>query len=109
MEQDLSNCSSSEPFALRVVGDDMAPEFTDGHILIVDPGGRVRSGCFVIARVDGQMIFRQLEIDEDCYTLRTIDDQAERINLPNGTSDLVGVISQRTGRRRSEHKRYDLD
>ena len=30
MDQDLSNCSASEPFALRVIGDEMAPEFTDG-------------------------------------------------------------------------------
>lgn len=109
MEQDLSNCSSSEPFALRVVGDDMAPEFTDGHIIIIDPGGRVRSGCFVVAKVDDQMIFRQLEIANGQYTLRTINDQAQRIPLSNGSSDLVGVVSQRTGRRRSEHKRYDLD
>lgn len=109
MEQDLSNCSSSEPFALRVIGDDMAPEFTDGHILIVDPGGRVKSGCFVIARVNEEMIFRQLEVSEDSYSLRTLDDTAERIELPNGSADIVGVVSQRTGKRRSEHKRYDLE
>ncbi len=34
------HCGASEPFALRVMGDDMAPEFRDGHIIIVDPGGR---------------------------------------------------------------------
>ena len=109
MNEDLSNCSSSEPFALRVIGNEMAPEFTDGHILIVDPGGRVRSGCYVIARVNEEMIFRQLEITDGEYLLRTIDDQAKRISLANGATDLVGVVSQRTGRRRSEHKRYDLD
>ncbi len=109
MNEDLSNCSSSEPCALRVIGDEMAPEFVDGHILIVDPGGRVRSGCYVIAKVDDEMIFRQLEIAEGQYSLRTIDDQAARIPLANGSADLVGVVSQRTGKRRSEHKRYDLD
>ncbi len=109
MNEDLSNCSSSEPFALRVIGDEMAPEFVDGHILIVDPGGRVRSGCYVIAKVDDEMIFRQLEISDGQYSLRTIDDQAARIPLMNGSADLVGVVSQRTGKRRSEHKRYDLD
>ncbi len=51
---DLSNCTASEPFALRVIGDDMAPEFVDGF------------------------------------------------------DDIVGVISQRSGKRRSEHKRYDV-
>ncbi|MCP4469593.1 MAG: hypothetical protein GY815_02715 [Gammaproteobacteria bacterium] len=33
-------CSASEPFASCVLSDDMAPEFRDGHIIIVDPGGR---------------------------------------------------------------------
>jgi len=50
---DLSNCSSSEPFALRVVGDDMAPEFVDGHVIIVDPGGKISPGCYVVARHQG--------------------------------------------------------
>ena len=36
---DLANCSASEPFALRVIGNDMSPEFEDGHVIIVDPGG----------------------------------------------------------------------
>ena len=57
---DLGNCSASEPFALRVIGDDMLPEFKDGHIIIIDPGGRVTSGCYVIAKLKGEMIFRQL-------------------------------------------------
>ena len=35
LSNDLSNCSASEPFALRVIGDDMAPEFIDGNIIIV--------------------------------------------------------------------------
>ena len=60
MNQDLSNCSASEPFALRVIGDDMAPEFVDGHIIVIDPGGRLSSGCYVVANHRGQMIFRQL-------------------------------------------------
>ena len=51
IDTDLSNCSASEPFALRVVGDEMAPEFEDGHIIIVDPGGQVRSGGMPVYKI----------------------------------------------------------
>ena len=107
MSQDLSNCSASEPFALRVIGDDMAPEFVDGHIIVIDPGGRVSNGCYVIANHQQQMIFRRLVIDDRGYRL-----VAARAGLPeiriDGIADIVGVVSQRSGKRRSEHKRYDV-
>ena len=105
---DLGNCSASEPFALRVIGDDMAPEFLDGHIVIVDPGGRVLSGCFIIARLDGEMIFRQLIIEGESLRLRALRADIVDVPLPGGLADIVGVVSQRAGRRRSEHKRYDV-
>jgi DNA polymerase V len=105
---DLSNCSASEPFALRVIGDEMAPEFLDGHIIIVDPGGRVTSGCYVIARLGAEMIFRQLQIDDDRWLLHALGPAIDEIPLVNELADIVGVISQRSGKRRSEHKRYDV-
>ncbi len=46
-------CSTLEPYALRVLGDSMEPEFPEGCVVIVDPGhvprdgaicGKVRSG-----------------------------------------------------------------
>jgi SOS-response transcriptional repressor LexA len=105
---DLGNCSASEPFALQVIGDDMAPEFRDGHIIIVDPGGRLVSGCYVIAKYRDEMIFRQLRIDGDSWILQAPDSGIAEITLPNSAADIVGVISQRSGKRRSEHKRYDV-
>ena len=48
---EYSQCGAAEPFALRVIGNDMAPEFCDGNIVVVDPGGRVKHGCFVIAEL----------------------------------------------------------
>lgn len=105
---ELSNCSANEPFALRVIGDDMAPEFVDGNIIIIDPGGKLRSGCYVVARQQDEMIFRQLFIEQGVYTLRALDTSLAEITLPKGVEDIVGVISQRSGKRRSEHKRYDL-
>ena len=105
---DLSNCSASEPFALRVIGDDMAPEFVDGNIIIIDPGGKLAPGCYVVARHQGEMIFRQLFIEQGVYSLRALDVSQAEISLPKGVEDIVGVISQRSGKRRSEHKRYDV-
>jgi SOS-response transcriptional repressor LexA len=93
---------------LRVVGDDMAPEFVDGHVIIVDPGGKISTGCYVVARHQGEMIFRQLVINQDDYGLRALDTKLPEISLANGLNDIVGVISQRSGKRRSEHKRYDV-
>ena len=57
---DMGGCSGSEPFALRVLGDSMTPEFEDGAIIIIDPAGVVESGCYVLALHDGEYIFRQL-------------------------------------------------
>jgi len=107
MNEDLSNCSASEPFALRVIGDDMAPEFVDGHIIVIDPGGKLKSGCYVIANHDGAMIFRQLIIDGAQYRLTAANTDLPEILL-GGIDDIVGVVSQRAGKRRSEHKRYDV-
>ena len=108
MNQDLSNCSASEPFALRVIGDDMAPEFIDGHIIVIDPGGRLSSGCFVVANHGGEMIFRRLVIDDGGYRLVALKPDIPEIRLDNGADDIVGVVSQRAGKRRREHKRYDV-
>jgi SOS-response transcriptional repressor LexA len=106
---DLGNCSASEPFALRVIGDDMLPEFKDGHIIIIDPGGRVTSGCYVIAKLQDEMIFRQLIAAEDGWLLHALDARIVDIPLVGDIVDhIVGVVSQRSGKRRSEHKRYDV-
>jgi hypothetical protein len=57
---DESACSGHESFALRVLGHDMAPEFADGDIIIVEPDGVAKDGSFVLAWWDGQWLFRQL-------------------------------------------------
>ena len=106
-DQELTNCGASEPFALRVIGDDMSPEFQDGHIIVIDPGGCVKNECYVVANTNDEFIFRQLFIVNDQYLLRAIQPGLEEITLPNGLQDIVGVVSQRSGRRRKEHKRYD--
>ena len=43
-------CSGGESFALRVLGDDMAPEFNEGEIIIIEPDGALKDGFFVLAQ-----------------------------------------------------------
>ena len=107
MSDDLSNCGASEPFALRVIGDDMAPEFVDGHIVVVDPGGRISSGCYVVAKYAGEAVLRRLSVDGGRYRLTALKAGVAEIELTD-LGAIAGVVSQRAGRRRSEHKRYDV-
>ena len=107
-DTEMSSCGASEPFALQVLGNDMLPEFEEGHVIVIDPGGTVRHECYVVANPNDEFIFRQLHIDGDQYVLRATQPGFDEIPLPNGIKDIVGVVSQRSGRRRSEHKRYDV-
>ena len=50
-----AGCSGGESFALRVLGDDMAPEFNEGDIIIVEPDGALKDGSFVLAQCAGRM------------------------------------------------------
>ena len=103
-----SQCGASEPFALRVIGDDMSPEFVDGHIVVVDPGGLVKSGGFVIARTGDETVLRQIRIDGNEYYLSALNSDSPESVLSGGLNNIVGVVSQRAGKRRSERKRYDV-
>jgi len=92
-----------EPFALRVIGDSMAPEFRDGCIIIIDPEGVVNDGSYVLVRHNDEYIFRQLVFGEGCYHLRALEDGHETITIPN-LGPVEGVIIQQGGRRRADRR-----
>lgn len=102
---DHGGCANSEPFALRVVGDSMEPEFRDGHIIIIDSAAKVESGCYVLATVNEEYIFRQLIIKDDHYVLKALNKGYEEIEV-SGIDAIRGVVVQRAGARRKEHKHY---
>ena len=56
MPPDESSCSAREIYALRALGDSMAPEFQHGTVLIIDPEATVKDGSYVIAKVDEEYI-----------------------------------------------------
>ncbi len=102
---EVSGCATAEPFALRVIGDSMAPEFNDGHIVIVDPVMAPASGAFVIADYDGETIFRQYLVQDGRTFLKPLNDAYPTVEVVAALR-VRGVVVQRAGRRRSEHKHY---
>ena len=99
------NSCGGEPFALRVIGDTMAPEFMDGAIIVIDPSGVVKDGSYVLARHNDEYIFRQLIYGEGVYYLKTLAEGHDPIEIP----DLVaveGVIIQQGARRKADRKHY---
>ncbi|MCK5719107.1 MAG: S24 family peptidase [Thiomargarita sp.] len=102
----MDSCAESEPFALRVLGDSMIPEFKEGHIIIIEPNGIVKNGSYVFAVYDDEYIFRQLVIDDNGkYFLKSLNDKYPTLKIP-GLEAVKGVITQRSGTRRKEHKHY---
>jgi DNA polymerase V len=98
-------CSGGESFALRVLGDDMAPEFVEGEIIIVEPDGALKDGSFVLARHAEEWIFRQLRRRGESWVMCALNpactDHAE-LPLPD-LSAVHGVVIQKAvpGRRKS--------
>lgn len=106
-EMQPTTCTEAEPFALRVTDDSMAPEFREGCVILVDPTGRATDGAFVLAEVDERYVFRRLRETAAGVALEPINPAYPRIQLSRGMAAVKGVIVQRAGTRRREHKRYD--
>ena len=103
-----SSCSESEPYALRVLGDSMMPEFKEGVVIIIDPAGAIRDGSYVIAVHDEEYIFRQLRIVDDKYFLAPLNDLYDTVEIED-VKQVTGVVSQQAGKRRKDRKHYDRD
>ncbi len=98
---DDAGCSGGESFALRVLGDSMAPEFNEGEIIIIEPDGALRPGCYVLAQWQGQWTFRQLNQRDGAWSLHALNSTYVDQLLPDLTA-IHGVIIQKAvpGRRR---------
>src|SRR5581483_7127545 len=101
-------CAEAEPYALRVIGDSMAPEFTDGHIVIVDPVMTAHPGAYVIVDYAGETTLRQMVHDAERKYLRALNPSYPTIEL-TGEYRVRGVVVQRAGRRRGDRRQYYAD
>ena len=97
-------CTGAESFALRVLGDDMAPEFRHGEIIVVEPDGALKDGSYVVARHGGEWFFRQLCRRGDGWVLHALNTARPDLrDLPLADLGAVrGVVIQKAvpGRRR---------
>ena len=100
-------CVDAEPFALQVIDDSMEPEFRRGCIVVIDPTGAVKDGAYVFAEVHGEYIFRKLRLLEKRVWLEALNASYDSLELDEGIAAVKGVVVQRTGTRRSDHKHYD--
>lgn len=101
---DDAGCSGGEAFVLRVLGDDMAPEFAEGNIIVIEPDGAVGHGSYVLALHGGEWTFRQLLRGAHGWFLHALN--PARTDLPDlplpDLSAVHGVVIQQAvpGRRR---------
>jgi DNA polymerase V len=98
-------CADKEPYALRAIGDSMAPEFEDGDILIIDPSYAAQDGVHAILEVAGEYHFRQLLVRDGTHYMHALNpafpDQALGDNW-----HVHGVVVQRTRGRNIVHFEY---
>jgi DNA polymerase V len=98
-------CSAAEPFALRVVGDSMEPEFLDGQVIIVDPVMPPHPDAYVVADYAGETWFRRYVERDGRRWLVALNPAHPAVEV-TGPYTVRGVVVQRAGRRRREHKHY---
>ena len=101
----MSGCAGSEPFALRVLGDSMEPEFNEGDIIIIEPGVLVDNGCYVVAEHDGEYFFRRLSIEHDKWYLKPLNPDYPAVEIP-GRDSIKGRIISKSNSRGRQRKRY---
>lgn len=101
-----TDCGGGESFALRVLGNSMAPEFLEGEIIIIEPDGLAREGAYVLAWHQDEWIFRQLCRDDAGWRLHALNPAFADAPVDD-LSAVRGVVIQKAlpGRRRAS-KRY---
>lgn len=102
-----SGCSLHEPYALRVLGDEMEPEFPDGCILIIEPTDQCPDPSYVFAEVEGVRWFRQYRRDASGKEqLVALNPAYPEIDLQGLEWSVLGIIIQRNLRRQIKHYEY---
>ena len=99
MQDPMSSCASSEPFALQVLGDSMEPEFPDQCIVTIEPFDQPAHGMYIMVLVEGVRWFRQYLNDEHGERLIALNGLYPEIPLEGLDWKMEGLIIQRTLKR----------
>ena len=97
-------CSAKAPYALRVLGDSMEPEFRDGAVIIVDPNVPLFDGAYVVIDYAGETTFRQFVVRGEKHFLVALNDKYEDTELVE-PYNVRGVVTQQARNRRHGLKR----
>jgi len=106
MQDELSSCSSKEPFALQVLGNSMEPEFPDKCMIIIEPSDWCQSGMYVMVMVEGVRWFRQYIKDTAGERLVALNEIYPEIPLQDLDWKPEGIIMQRNIKRKVKHYKY---
>lgn len=98
-----TQCTDAESYALRVIGDDFAPQLPNGCVVIVDPGIAPRSGQYVVAEIDEGVSLGVAIEQSGSWVLHLRGIACAGVALQAG--QIRGVVVQRAGRRRRDHLR----
>jgi len=101
-------CTASEPYALRVIGDSMVPEFNHGNIIIVDPAYPPCNGAFVVVDLGGEVVLGQFHAENDRTWLKYLNSDHTDLEL-KPPFDVKGVVIQRSSGRKKSIKHYDYN
>lgn len=95
------DCGAAEPYALRVLGEAMLPEFEHGDVIVVEPEGLATDGSFVVAWWHEEWTFRQLRREAGAWVLVALNPAFPCQPIPD-LAPVRGVVVQksRPGRRR---------
>ena len=108
MSQNGCTAETTEPYALRVIGNSMSPEFENGHIIIVDPGVPVFHGAYAVVDNGGEILFGQYLIIEQRHWLHYLNADHEPVELMPNFQPKGVVVQRSTGRRKSlKHYSYE--
>ena len=106
MQDELSSCSSKEPFALQVLGNSMEPEFPDKCMIIIEPSDWCQSGMYIMVMVEGVRWFRQYIKDAEGERLVALNELYPEIPLQDLDWKPEGIIMQRNIKRKVKHYKY---
>ena len=96
----MGGCTNNEPYALRVLGDSMEPEFRHGEVIVIEPGLSREDGIYVVAQLKSEYVFRQLVLIDGTWHLKPLNEKYPTVRLSDSDSVKGRIISKSSGKGR---------
>jgi repressor LexA len=86
--------ASDKCFFLKVKGNDMAPKFEDGDLVLVRLQFSVDSGKYIVAVVNDATIIRQIFYGDDWVELKSCNPNCPTMRFEGEAAKLIYVVGQ---------------